>query len=283
MNDEEKKTLLLERVRDFEIRKRTDSSLKNSAITLGGYERGLGFNIGEIEALCEEMEEDEWIRLSPKLMGSEPVRRRTVQTTSFGRQKFALVDEDEINRVKNLHASERANDKPTNFGLSPHGKSVILTSAALLDSIAEYREHLRGDNYLASEHKDHYDQVLSFLDWLYPAIQELILSIPYETEGKSLLNEESVKSWRHQYWPKAKEEFAKYTSPDSVAKATIPAAIVLTSSSLGLLLGTGTVLGAAAGASAGAFIGNTLVGHAKPKELTDKIEEAFEPDESSNE
>lgn len=276
MNDDEKKTLMLERVRDFEIRKRTDASLKNKAITFGGYERGLGFHIGEIEALCEEMAEDGLIRLGKKYMGPDSITGRRVETTSYGRRFLAEIEQDEIDRIKLIHREERATENLSNPGLSPHGKSVVLTSAALLDSIATYREQLRSNNYLSSEHAEHLNELVEFLDWLYSSVQELILRIPNETEGKPLLQELEVRSWREQYWPKATAEFANYTSPESVAKATVPAVIVLTTSAIGLLLGAGTLFGAAAGAGAGAYIGNTLIGHAKPKELTEKIEDSLE-------
>ena len=63
-----------------------------------------------------------------------------------------------------------------------------------------------------------------------------------------------------------------------MAKTTVPAAIVLGSSAIGLLIGAGSLIGGAVGASAGAYIGNTIVGHAKPKDAIKEIEQGLHKD-----
>lgn len=273
MDDNELKLIILREVRDFEVRKRTDDSLRNSAITLGGYERGLGLQLGVVEALCLEMAEDDLIRLGRGSMGgADGVRRRDVKTTSEGRAYLDTFPQSVLTELYSKLKKSNASDAEQAASQSTSGSALIFSSASLLDSILVYREKIRGDNHLGSNHPEHKEELLEFLDWLSAAVEELVLQAPITANLQTLETEPTVVSWRVQYWQNAKAEFAKYTSAESVAKTTVPAAIVLGASAIGLLIGGGAV-----GAGAGALIGNSIVGHAKPKEFTDKIESALEP------
>ncbi len=155
----------------------------------------------------------------------------------------------------------------------PTSRTVVLSSAALLDSIATYKEKIRGDNYLRGNHPEHAANLLVFLEELHSNLETLIAEIPAGKIGSTVQDTEEIKSWCERFWPSVQEEFQKYTSPEAMAKAAVPAAIVLGASALGLLIGGGAV-----GAMAGGLIGNIIVGHSKPKALTDKIEKALQSD-----
>jgi len=152
-------------------------------------------------------------------------------------------------------------------------RAVVLSSAALLDSIASYKEKVRGDNYFRSKHPEHAADLLMFLEGFQNNLELLIAEIPENKLGSVVQETDEINSWRERFWPSVQEEFQKYTSPEAMAKAAVPAAIVLGASALGLLIGGGAV-----GAMAGGLIGNIIVGHAKPKEITDKIGKALQSD-----
>lgn len=152
---------------------------------------------------------------------------------------------------------------------------VVLSSAALLDSVVQYREKVRGDNFLHGKYPEYAKELLEFLQILETNLELLIADIPITDHSLPTQENNEIELWGSRFWPLVKTEFEKYTSPENMAKSAVPAAIVLGASTLGLLIGGGAV-----GAGAGAFIGNTIVGHAKPKELSDKIEKALTSDDT---
>ena len=159
---------------------------------------------------------------------------------------------------------EREKQTPISPAASKH--ALVLTVANLIESIGVYREKIRGDNQLFINAPARKSELIKFLDKLSNDLELLIKIIDTGNE-----NYTEIENWREQYWTTTKREIEKYVSPENLAKSTVPSAIVFGASAIGFLIGGGAV-----GAAAGTYVGSTIVGHAKPKDVTEKAIESLD-------
>lgn len=149
--------------------------------------------------------------------------------------------------------------------------ALTFSTLSVLEQIAEFREEVRSNNYLNSQHPEFRDQLLGFLDRLSSALDLLLKDLPAPENKVTEETAQAALTWRQRYATALSAELATYTAPEAVAKISIPT---------GLILGLGTVgalVGGPLGFGAAALVGKLLVGHAKAGTAADRIEKMIAP------
>ncbi|MEP0154462.1 hypothetical protein [Pseudophaeobacter sp.] len=137
--------------------------------------------------------------------------------------------------------------------------AISLTSASLLEQIAEFREKVRGNNYLDADFRD---QLLSFLDQLTADFHSLIGTLPASTKTPDTKAGENAVRWLRDFKAHFFKEAVAYTAPENVATATIPTGIILGCTAVGSLVGMPV---------AGTVVGGLLTGQLKPGKAADEL------------
>ena len=158
---------------------------------------------------------------------------------------------------------------------------IALTSASLLEQIANYREQIRGDNILAAEHTEFRDGLLDFLDTLHVDLKSLLTTLPAPGNAPTPIEVEETATWTERFIGSAIPELGVYTSPEALAKTAIPTGIILGCGALAAAI-TGTVTLSAttalAGFGAGSFFGQWLTRTVKANAPADKLTKQMKPD-----
>jgi len=150
--------------------------------------------------------------------------------------------------------------------------AILLSCASILEQVEDYRERVRGDNRMDPEARE---RLLAFLDRLAGDVEGIAENVPEREEAPSDEQVEEVASWRDRFVSALGGELDGYLGPEALAKAAVPAGLILTCGTLGALL-----LGGPIGFGAGTYFGQTLVGHMKPGAAADKIRKEMESPDS---
>lgn len=149
-------------------------------------------------------------------------------------------------------------------------KTIVLTTASVLQQVDEYLDSIKKNNLVCVEHPEH----IQLVEELKENLEQFIEHTPISDDAKPIEEVEEAESrWRNIARLIA-QDFSDRTSDEAVAERALPIGVVLGCGGIGLLLGG--PLGFGAGALAGKFI----IGEKKSGAVADKIEEALDNDGS---
>jgi len=151
---------------------------------------------------------------------------------------------------------------------------IALTSASLLEQIANFRETIRANNQLAVEHTEFRNDLLSFLDALHFDLKSLLKTLPPPNEPPNKEHIEQTANWADRFIGTAIPEWQKYLAPEALGKASAPAGIILTCGALGAALTGFNPLGF----GAGSVVGKWITGELKTGAAADKLSEQMRPE-----
>lgn len=160
--------------------------------------------------------------------------------------------------------------------------ALRLNAASTSAQLNEFRKVVRSDNYLRAENEEYHENLLITLDKLAVDL-EVLPDILSDSDGPATEAEiEATASWYKRFLVSSTAEFDAYTSPEAMAKMAVPAGLILSIGTLGALIGPIVGIGSLGGFGAGTLLAKLAIGHAKPGELTDKIEKELDTDTQSN-
>lgn len=199
-------------------------------------------------------------------------------------RRVALIDNDiweagpeavaeEITRIEADYQAEQASraapdPDPVTEGeksaiaqrASMNRDALAVTIASLLEQLADFKERVRGLNHLEPEFRQ---KLLDFIDDFSGKLTELLTDLPNPGEDISDAQAGRLALWLRDYKGFVHGKLAQYASPQNVAEATVPTAIVLAGTGVGAMLGMPV-----AGVVAAGLIANTMKPGQAAKELT---------------
>ncbi|KAJ55541.1 hypothetical protein ACMU_12675 [Actibacterium mucosum KCTC 23349] len=155
---------------------------------------------------------------------------------------------------------------------------LLLTSASLLQQIADYRFVVYSDNQLAIDHPEHRDRLLGFLDELSANLETLLQQVPAPGEEASEEQAEEAASWFDRFTGVALPELQQFFSAEALGKASVPGGIILSFGALGAAVSGFNPLGF----GAGAMVGKWITGEMKSGKAADKVIEMLDTDAPDN-
>lgn len=192
-----------------------------------------------------------------------------------------LGGNEDVDNSAQLSAPNPTNGKQnviTREKLVTNRETLVLTSASLLQQIADYRFKIYSDNQLACDHPEHRDGLLAFLDQLSADIELLLQQVPAAGAEATEEQAEQAASWFDRFTGAALPEWQKYLAPEALGKASAPGGIILGFGALGALVTGVNPLGF----GAGAMVGKWITGEMKSGQAADKLSEMFETDAPEN-
>ena len=186
-----------------------------------------------------------------------------VSITTKGLEYLASIDENEL---------QNSPSKATG-----NSRSLVLSAASVLSSIGEYQESIKVNNRIAVEHPEHREELMRFLVKLQHALSELIETVPGSLEDNELATDREIIKWRKKYWSSLQRELKAYTSPESMAKITLPGSIILGAG------GIGAMCGGPVGFGIGVIAGKWVTGEAKAGVVINNVEKALQEAEGTTE
>lgn len=203
----------------------------------------------ELQRLVALIPDAQW-ELGPKQIAGEikkiQKRHEVEKVTSAART--------EIEEPVPLFAPEAIIQK-----LTANREAIALAAAGLLEQLSEFREKVRGDNKLDVEIKA---PLLAFLDNLTVKLHDLLRLIPMEGVEIEEQDVEGGIRWLRSFRVAFLRDARKFSSPENIAGATIPTAIILGCSGLGAMVGMPI---------AGTVVGGLLTGQLKPGKAADEV------------
>jgi hypothetical protein len=143
--------------------------------------------------------------------------------------------------------------------LQTNRDAISLTTASLLEQIAEFREKMRGNNHLESEFRE---EILAFLDQLSEKLRNLVEALPAVAETTDTRAGEKAVLWLRDFKAHFFKEAAAYSAPENIAKSAIPTGIILGCTAVGSLVGMPV---------AGTVVGGLIPGQLKPGKAADDL------------
>lgn len=143
--------------------------------------------------------------------------------------------------------------------LQTNRDAISLTTASLLEQIAEFREKMRGNNHLESEFRE---EILAFLDQLSEKLRNLVKALPAVAETTDTKAGEKAVLWLRDFKAHFFKEAAAYASPENIAKSAIPTGIILGCTAVGSLVGMPVP---------GTIVGGLITGQLKPGKAADDL------------
>ena len=174
---------------------------------------------------------------------------------SIARPEAFVGSNAELMRLRSESGSLRSLELPIN-----------LVSQNVVSLIDQQREITRGNNKLDPQSRD---EQLSALDSLKEIVKEA-QSLPDRLEQGDIVAE----TWMARFKSEFEDNFAQTFGAKNIAKATLPAAIILGCGALGALV-AGPV-----GFGAGSVLGHLITGQIKPGAAADKVSDALNTDET---
>ena len=147
--------------------------------------------------------------------------------------------------------------------------ALTLSAQSVLEQVAQFREEVRSNNQLAVDFPEFRDGLLDFLDRLAVSLESLLKNLPGPAGTVTEDTAKAALTWRQRFAANLSVELTTYTSPEAVAKKSIPAGLIFGLGAVGALLG-GPI-----GFGVGALAGKLLVGEVKPGSATDRIEKTI--------
>ena len=185
----------------------------------------------------------------------------------FFRHTRSVIGANQITKEPNLsHHSELMRLGSENTSLRGLEIPIGLVSQSVVSLIDQQRELVRGNNSLDPRLRD---EQLNALDSLKEIVQEAP-SLPDRLEQGDLMAD----TWLSRFRSELEDNFAQTFGAENIAKATLPAAIILGCGAIGALV-AGPV-----GFGTGSVLGHLITGQMKPGTAADKASDALRTGES---
>ena len=157
--------------------------------------------------------------------------------------------------------------------LNHNKRSIVLSSASVIEQIGEFRERIRGHNGLPADLRVN---LLSFLDELLSDMEALIAIVPENDQGATESQAHAIKSWSTRFANRLASQARELREPERVADIGLPVGIILACGGIAAMVSGGVV-----GFGVGSFVGKLITNQLKPGEVATKVEKALE-DVASN-
>lgn len=167
--------------------------------------------------------------------------------------------------------------------LSVNRYSISLLCALILEQIAQFREVARTNNQLAVEAPTLREELFSFLDEVADAVSLIAASVP--SPGNEVERRTATKAtgYLRRLKKTMQRDFAHLAAPENLGTAVVPTGIVLSCAALGSMLGSAAgPTGVIAGFGVGSYFGRLVVNNLKPGEVTKKVEQYLEDEQSAD-